>query len=176
MKLPLLLLAFVFASSGLPAEEMPEQEEQKGVIGRAYIDGLPVIYKFVDEEPADAKRKALPWLTVISWKYDGSDNNGMPPKELNERMITLEDALESKVEKTDVCEHAISATGNNLKELIYYIRDRDQFIKALNAAFAGHDRYPIEINFYEDPEWKEFSQLRADFKKRGGEQGAAPNP
>lgn len=154
---------------------MPDTEEQRGIIGRASIDGLPVIYKFVDEAPTEAKRKTLPWLTVISWKYDGSDNNGMPPKAVNDRMVALEDALESKVEKTDVCEHAISRTGNNLKELIYYIRDRDQFMKALNGALVKHERYPIEIRFYEDREWKEFNELRADFNKPS-EPGGADQP
>ena len=84
MKLPLLLLALVFVSSELGAEKMPDTDEPKGIIGRAYIDGLPVIYKFVDKAPTDAKRKTLPWLTVISWKYDGSENNGMPPKVVND--------------------------------------------------------------------------------------------
>ena len=66
-------------------------------------------------------------------------------------MIALEDALESEVEGANVCEHAISRTGNNLKELIYYSRDRDQFIKALNAALAEHDRYPIETSSTRTP-------------------------
>lgn len=172
MRNHVLLLMLVIANGQASPEKMSEQEEPKGIIGEIYIDDLPVIYSFVDEEPAEAKRKALPWLAVVSWSYDGSKNNGMPPKKVNERMIALEDALEAGVEEVDECEHTISRTGGNLKELIYYIRDREKFIKALNAALAKHDRYPIDIKFYHDPEWKELNELRAEFKQDGEQAGA----
>lgn len=139
--------------------------EPKGVIGRSYKDGLPVIWKFVNEEPSVETREALPWLTVISWEYDGSDNNGMPDKATNERMIRLEDTIRDGVEDADFCEHAISTTGSNAKELIYYIHDRDRFMKRLNLALQSHERYPIEITFYEDPEWKEHGHARELFNK-----------
>lgn len=167
MKLAFAFLSLMFIGGDLFAEIMPENDKLKGVIGRATIGGLPVVYKFVNEAPTDAKRKALPWLTVISWKYDGADNNGMPPKPVNERMIALEDALEAVVVKSDFCEHAISRTGSNLKELIYYIHDRDKFMEMLNEALAKHDAYPIQIEFFNDPEWKEFETTRADFNKKG---------
>ena len=56
-----------------------------------------------------------------------------------------------------------SKTGNGLKELIYYIRDRDGFSERLNAALAGQPRYPIDITFYHDPEWQELSVTRSLF-------------
>jgi len=145
--------------------------EPKGVIGRSYKDGLPVIWKFVDEAPSVDVRDALTWLTVISWEYDGSENNGMPEKAINERMIQLEDAIDDEVVATGFCEHAISKTGSNLKELIYYIHDRDSFLERLNMALRSHDRYPIEITFYKDPDWKEHCNARALFDKGKGEQG-----
>ena len=173
MKVPFSILCCVL-SCLLCAEEAPQapekekdqkQEEQKGIIGQATVDGMPIIYKFVNEEPAEAKRKQLPWLTVISWKYDGKDRNGMPPQAANQRMITLEKAIEDGVEKVDFCEHAYSRTGNHLKEFAYYIHDRDSFIKQFNEALKDHARYPIEIKFYKDPEWKDFNELRKKFIK-----------
>ena len=172
MKIPLLLLALVFACSTTCSEEM--HKERPGVaIGRAVINHLPVVYKFVNKAPTDAERKALPLLAVIYWEYDGGDNNGMPPKAINDRMIALEDALESQVEKAEVCKFAYSRTGDNLKEIIYYIRDQDQFMKALNDALAELDRSPFEVKFYMDPEWGDFNGVRARFGKNG-EQGVAP--
>ena len=46
-------------------------EDESGIIGRAYEDGMPVIYKFVNELPEDKVRSSLTWFTVISWEYDG---------------------------------------------------------------------------------------------------------
>ena len=129
---------------------MEQNKDHKGIIGKSYEDGLPVIWRFINEAPSDSKKRNLPWLTVISWKYDGTDNNGMPPEQVNERMIALEDALIEQIEKIDFCEHAFSRTGNNLKEFAYYISDRDLFIEKLNQALKTHHRYPIEIDLYQN--------------------------
>jgi len=49
-------------------------------VGEAKIQGNQVVYKFTNAVPPESIRQKLPWLTVISLKYDGSENNGMPPK------------------------------------------------------------------------------------------------
>ncbi len=152
-----------------------DMNEPMGVIGRSHKDGFPVIWKFVNQEPSVDTREALPWLTVISWEYDGSANNGMPLTAINERMVQLEDAINNEVVGTGFCEHAISKTGSNLKELIYYIHERDSFLARLNVALRSHEQYPIEIAFYEDPDWKEHGNARALFDKEKGEQDTAPN-
>lgn len=140
-------------------------KEPKGVIGEVYINGFPVIYKFVNEFPNEDFRSKYPRLVVVSWNYDGSQNNGMPENSINERMIVLEDALEEKIENLGISTHIYSRTGNNLKELVYQIRDDDEFLKALNSALSTHGRYPIEITFYEDKEWRDFRELLNDFNK-----------
>ncbi|NVK84510.1 MAG: DUF695 domain-containing protein [Cytophagia bacterium] len=141
-----------------------DSENQKGVIGEYYESGKPVIVKFVNEIPNDETIRNLPWLTIISWKYDPEINNGMPPKEVNEKMIKLENALEVFYSIVNT-RWIYNRTGNGLKEFNYQISDRDQFIKELNKALRGHERYPIEITFYEDSDWKEFRKLVKDFEQ-----------
>ena len=137
----------------------PVEAEETGIIARYYEDELPVILKFVNEFPDQSVRSKYSWLTVISWKYDGSRNNGMPVEEVNQAMITLEDTIENKIEPEGYCRHAYSRTGNNLKELVYYIQNRDDFLGAFNKALKDHPRYPIEINFYEDTKWEDFQRI-----------------
>jgi len=140
-------------------------DEPKGIIGRMYIDGFPVIYKFVNEFPAEEIRLQYPRLVVVSWQYDGSENNGMPKESVNKEMIELEDTLEEGIENQGICKHVYSRTGNNLKELVYQIRSDETFLESLNKSLAGHPRYPIEITFYEDKEWQDFKELLNDFNK-----------
>ncbi|KYG81746.1 hypothetical protein MB14_13005 [Roseivirga ehrenbergii] len=135
------------------------------MIGRYYENEFPVIVKFVDEIPNDSIIKKSPVLTVISWKYEGETNNGMPPHEINEKMIDLEEAIENIKSSFKKYQHAYSRTGNNLKELVYYSASQDDFMASLNKTLTKHERYPIEIDFYEDPEWREFKKLIEDFKK-----------
>jgi hypothetical protein len=138
-------------------------DEQKGIIGRVYENGLPVIYKFVNEMPSVTIREQLQWLTVISWKYDGTSNNGMPQADENQLMIKLEDAIEDHLENDKVLRHAYSRTGNDLKELVYYIHEQDQFLDAFNKTLENHSKYPIDISFYEDSKWEDFQRLLSDF-------------
>ena len=133
--------------------------------GETKEDGLPVIFKFVDELPSQDTRERFRWLTVISWKYDGSVRNGMPPESTNKQMIALEHAID-EIEEAALCRHAYSRTGNGLKELVYYISDQGQFMDAFNNALSEHPGYPIEINFYDDQEWEDFQKLRGLFKKQ----------
>jgi len=138
------------------------EPEEKGIIGRVMIDGYPVIYKLVDEPPSDDARAKHPWLTVIAWQYDGSENNGMPDDALLEQMDLLERRLEKLIDDGQSV-HAYSRTGKDLKELVYYIRDRDEFIGALNDALSDDPRYPINIDFYKDESWEDFERLRSSF-------------
>jgi hypothetical protein len=145
----------IFRGKSKPSESA---ESPRGMIVRRLEDGLPVVLRLVNEFPAEPVRVQLQWLTVIAWKYDGSSRNGMPPPDLNQEMVRLEDAIEG-LERPAFMQHAYSRTGNGLKEFAYYINDRDAFIEAFNAALKSHAPYPISIDFYSDPEWKDFKAI-----------------
>jgi hypothetical protein len=147
----------------IPGVSFMANAEGTWSVGEAKINGKPVVYKFTNELPDVNIRNSMPWLTVVSWKYDGSDNNGMPPKEINEKMIELEDGLETIEGRQKLYLDVYSATGNNLKEFVFYIADREQFMVNFNKALNGYPVYPIEINFYEDKEWSDLVKLQSDF-------------
>lgn len=137
--------------------------QDKGIIGRVMIDGFPVIYKLVDAPPSKDMKARYPWLTVIAWQYDGTENNGMPGETLLGQMDVLERRLETLTDDGHSV-HAYSRTGRDLKELVYYVHDRDEFIDALNDVLSGDPRYPVSIDFYEDDQWNDFEKLRASFQ------------
>ncbi|MEY8868439.1 DUF695 domain-containing protein [Meridianimaribacter flavus] len=143
-----------------------KSKEEKGIIGRFYENDQPVILKFVNNLPNKKIIDTLPFLTVISWKYDGTNNNGMPPEKTNTRMITLEGALKKSMDKTNIFTHVYSRTGNNLKELVYYSTLQEDFMIILNQTLKNHDAYPIEINFYEDKDWTDFKNILNNFETK----------
>ena len=139
-------------------------ENETGVIGRVYENGLPVIYAFDKSQPSEDLISRFPWLTIVSWKYDGSSNNGMPTEETNSQMIKLEDALSEEFENSSNSTWVFNRTGNHLKEFVYYIDNRDLFVEKLNDKLSTHSKYPIEINFYNDSTWSEIMDLLRDFE------------
>lgn len=145
-------------------------DEPKGIVGRAYEDGRPVIFKFVSELPSEAIRTRLPWLIIITWEYDGSEHEGMPESEEVDAMMRLEEAIDGLATETAL-HHAFSRTGNELKELAYYIEDREEFMAAFDDTLAAHPVYPIEIEFYNDPDWLELRRLLEDFSQANDDSG-----
>lgn len=148
----------------------PPPDSTGYIIGETEEAGFPVVFRLLDELPAEVTRVRFGWLTVVSWKYgdsqrSGMERNGMPPPEINSRMIALENAMDD-LERGGHCFYAYSRTGNGLKELAYYIPDRERFMGAFNDALEGHPRYPIEIEFFEDREWKDYQTIREMFRAR----------
>lgn len=159
-----LVLVTGMATLAAGAEGM-DSDRPLGVIGKSIEDGFPVIYKLVNQVPGEEIRTRLPWMTVVAWKYDRDARNGMPPDETNKQMLDLEDALDG-LATGGLCRHAYSRTGNGLKELVYYISDRDEFMDAFNTALEHHPRYPLEIDFYKDADWDDFRKLLSKFEKQ----------
>ena len=135
---------------------MSAPKEYSGVIAKMTEDEKTVVLNITSGALADADHTKYPWLVIIAWNYEGGD---MPSKEVNAKMIALEDSIDDHIAKEEHCVHAVSRTGNGLKEWEYYIRDQDDFIGRFNEALAGQERYPIEITFYSDPEWKELERF-----------------
>lgn len=156
----------IFLASLLVATAAAAVEEPNWIVAEGQESGQRVIFKFLGEMPEPESRAKMSVLTVIAWKYDGAANEGLPSATEREQMNTLEDTLD--LIDADILAPAFSRTGNNLKELAYYIGDREQFLASLNRVLRGHARYPIEISFYEDPQWRELQRF-IDSVERGEE-------
>ncbi len=124
-----------------------------------------MVVSFESELPSAQTMQELRLLAVVAWRYDGSLNNGMPPPELRQSMIALEDLIEKHNWARPIY-RAYGRTGNNLKELVYYTNSQEAFHEGINAALCKAPRYPIDITFYADEEWDDLRQLQTDFVRK----------
>lgn len=162
-KISTIVLVIMFSFFG--KSKINAQEKLTGIIGKYYEDNNPVIVSFENKLPDNKIINSNPSLVVISWKYDGSMNNGMPLNSINEKMIILEDAFDEELKTSKIFYRAYGRTGNNLKELVYYCKNQESFMELLNKALEKHENYPIEITFYEDKDWSDLKNLISKFKK-----------
>ncbi|MGQ3051898.1 MAG: DUF695 domain-containing protein [Roseateles sp.] len=144
-----------------------QRRDRKGKVFRTLKDGLPILWTLVPEMPQEVVRSALNWLVVISWKYDGSADNGMPKDDVNAEMLKFERALVT-LEGPNSCFEAYRRIGNHLREFVLYIADRDDFMAAFNGRLAEHPHYPIDIKFYQDESWSELQELIDDLCPSSG--------
>jgi hypothetical protein len=126
-------------------------------IGQWEENGQPHIVRMKSKLPVAVDRELLPNLIVISWRYEGGPS-GMPSSEEHERMQAFEDALESGTEKRTATSQALSLTGGGAKEWRYYTADVEEFMESLNRDLMGHDKYPIELQMFQDPEWNALAE------------------
>jgi hypothetical protein len=142
---------------------MDAVEKTSFIIGETVEGGYPVVYSLWCDLPPESRRRNLPHLTVISWKYDGAQYNGMPDPETNQRILHLRRLLGEAFEDKDGSAFAYHRTGNSLKEFAYYVADTRDFMAEVNRILRHLPRFPIEITFYEDHEWSDFQCIAAMF-------------
>ena len=92
----------------------------------------------------------------ISWPYAGAD---YPGPDVNQQQLAFETALDDLSGMNGFAELVQVSTGMGKKEWLYYTSDQERFMRDFNALLAGHDPYPIQINFYEDPSWQIWSEV-----------------
>jgi hypothetical protein len=108
---------------------------------------------------------SLVWAIVIQWPYESGDGEQMPPAEVNAAQQTFEAALDPLSCSTH-SELVHVSTGMGLKEWIFYARTREEFMAELNALLSGHPRYPLDIEFFEDPDWKVWEDMVRDLRPK----------
>lgn len=141
-----------------------DKDEYSYSVATGRQNGSDVIYRFISDDINNSVKLRFGWLTVIIWKYDKTENGGMPSKSLLPDMNAFEDAVYSMINERDLGINVYVKTGSGKREYAYYIQDRESFTKYLNEALSGHKVYPIEIVFYEDKKWSDFEKMRSSVK------------
>jgi len=127
--------------------------------------GPPIVTKLLEDFPPEFVRDRFGWLTVISCRYNATQNNGMPMSDVNSQMAQLESAIDS-IQADQLCVQVYTKTGSGFKELVSYVGDRDEFMRAFSEALAGQFRCPLEIEFVQDPSWREFQTVHRNWLQK----------
>jgi len=93
----------------------------------------------------------------------------MPSEALLEQMDRLEQRLDALSDEGRTFP-AFSSTGNNRKELAYFIHDQNGFTAALSNAVRDGPRYAIRTDIYKDEPWEAFNKLRSSIQSGSGNQ------
>lgn len=112
-------------------------------------------------KPNRADLASLVWAIVIQWPWES--DQPMPPAEVNAAQQSFEAALDPLASSSH-SELVHVSTGMGLREWIFYARTREKFMGELNDLLAGHPRYPLDIEFFEDPNWELWEHMVKDLR------------
>lgn len=127
--------------------------------------GQAAVFRVRFAKPDRPDLSSLVWAIVIQWPYESDDARQMPPREISAAQQTLEEALDP-LASSPHSELVHVSTGMGLKEWIFYARTREEFMTQLNELLAGHPRYPIDIEFFDDPKWEVWEDMVKDLRQR----------
>jgi len=127
-------------------------------VAQAKRGGGVVVIKGRSHVPPSIQTRSFPWLTVIKWPYEPGRND-LPCHEDFQTMKQFEDLVEEGLVRKGVCILSACLTGDGAREWEYYIRDREEFEVHLNRTLAAYPRFPIQIEYYNDPNWESFHDI-----------------
>jgi hypothetical protein len=126
--------------------------------------GRPVIVSARKEVPGPDIRRQFPWATTIEWYYPAV-GRGMPSDELLKNMYAFEREIESRVVATQLSMHALTRTGNGLREWTYYVIDRrvaeDQMAELAKASPAE----TISVKVHQEPDWTALQNVLSNIRE-----------
>jgi hypothetical protein len=106
---------------------------------------------------------SLTTAVVVKWPYEGG---AVPPAHVNQQQLEFERALDPLCTDGEA-ELVQVSTGMNLKEWIYYTPSSDIFMVRMNDLLSGHPRFPIQIEFFNDPKWQVWGDNMDSLKAKG---------
>jgi hypothetical protein len=111
----------------------------------------PKIWQIRESFPDNLDSAQYPVAVVVEWAYS---DDGLPDSETLSAMHAFEELLDHLNTETGNSFLVHKIRGSGVSELCYYVKDCNQFMTGFNDALSGQARYPIEIEFINDPEWE----------------------
>ena len=139
----------------MSASDSPEWDLAEGT-----IDGQRTILRLLAIAPSPAEQKENAYLIMVKWPFEPTPD-GMPSSDEQDDMLAFEQAVADGSEQRRSGRLVLVITGANERQWRYYATDAEAFIQSVNQDLAGHPRYPLQIVYYQDPDWVGLHEYQA---------------
>lgn len=107
------------------------------------------------------RQASHPWLAIMTIKYDGSNNNGMPNNKDYENLGSIEDEIMTSLKDKDGYLNIGRQTAKNEREIYFACKDFRQPSKVFNETQKKYgEKYKIEFDIYKDKYWQTFDRFK----------------
>lgn len=102
-----------------------------------------------------------PWIAVITLKYDGRNNNGMPNENDIQSLNEIEDSIMQQLSDKDGYLNIGRQTANNERDIYFACKDFRKPSKVFFKTQQDHNnKFEIEYDIYKDKYWQSFERFR----------------
>lgn len=104
-----------------------------------------------------------PWIAVITFKYDGNSNNGMPNDNDYQTISEIEEGILQQLIDKDGYLYIGRQTANNERVIYFACKDFRKPAKVFFKIQQENNKFEIEYNIYKDKYWQTFERFRPDY-------------
>lgn len=126
--------------------------------------GERAIFRLRMRRPQLANAEAFQFAVRVTWPYESA--TPMPTPEVAALQNRFDIALDELTGHNGFAEIVRVATGNGVKEWLFYTTDVERFGAEFNRLLEGHPRYPVSLDFEQDPEWSIWSTFVESVERR----------
>lgn len=139
-----------------------DTENDEYSIMEAELESGNMLLAVINTNILEWDRKAShPWLAVMTLKYDGSKNNGMPNNADYELLGSIEDEIMLSLKDKDGNLNIGRQTANNERDIYFACKDFRKASKTLHETQKKYgDRFEIEYDIYKDKYWQTFERFK----------------
>ncbi len=102
-----------------------------------------------------------PWIAVITLKYDGRNNNGMPNENDYQSLNEIEESIMQQLSDKDGYLNIGRQTANNERDIYFACKDFRRPSKVFFKTQQDHNnKFEIEYDIYKDKYWQSFERFR----------------
>lgn len=106
-------------------------------------------------------RASHSWIAVITFNYDGSNNNAMPNENDYESLNQIEETILEELTDKDGYLYIGRQTANNERDIYFACKDFRKPSKVFYRIQQGYsDKFEIEYDIYKDKYWQSFERFR----------------
>lgn len=104
-----------------------------------------------------------PWIAVCTFKYDGSNNNGMPTKNDYQTLNEIEERILHQLSDKDGFLYIGRQTAKNERDIYFACKDFRKPAKVFFKIQQDIDKFEIEYDIYKDKYWQSFERFRPNY-------------
>jgi hypothetical protein len=103
-----------------------------------------------------------PWIAVVTFKYNGRNNYGMPNENDYQDLNEIEESLIQQLSDKDGYLYIGRQTANNERDIYFACKDFRKPSKVLFKTQQNDNKFEIEYSIYKDKYWQSFERFRQD--------------
>ena len=109
------------------------------------------------------RKASHPWIAVITFKYDGSNNNGMPDEDDYQCLNEIEENIMQKLLDKDGYLYMGRQTADSERDIYFACKDYRKPSKIFyQTQQDNNNKFEIEYDIYKDKYWQSFERFRTN--------------